>query len=284
MPRFCQGDKLNAALIDLIDNADEYLYLISPYIKLHSRIKDRLKLKKSRPELQIIVVFGKSEQGQTNRISDEDLAFFKEFRNLEIRYEKNLHAKYYASEDGALITSLNLYDFSQNNNIEVGVWMETPKSLVGKITGWGTDAELDTEAFHFFKDVIENSELLYNNKASFDEGFLGLNKKYIESKVEVDTLDSFFNKSQDNGQSFTGYKSYEKKPVFEPSYKKQQSMGYCIRTGKEIPFNPERPYCAEAYRTWAQFGNEDYPERFCHRTGKESNGKTTFRNPVLRVW
>ncbi|HEY0667757.1 MAG TPA: phospholipase D family protein [Sphingobacteriaceae bacterium] len=272
---------MNVALTDLIRNADEYLYLISPYIKLHSRIKDQLKLKKALPTLQIVIVFGKSEPGQSNRISDDDLALLKQFPDIEIRYEKNLHAKYYASEDGALITSLNLYDFSQNNNIEAGIWMETPSSIVGKITNWSKDSELEGEAFGFFSEVIENAQLLYKRSPVFEESFLCLNKKYIKSEVEVDELDRFFNKQPENNQNFSGFKSYNKQPSAQPFYNNKPQTGYCIRTGKEIPFNPEKPYCAEAYRTWAQFGNEDYPERFCHKTGKESNGKTTLRNPIL---
>jgi hypothetical protein len=59
------------------------------------------------------------------------------------------------------------------------------------------------------------------------------------------------------------------------------NQGYCIRTGAEIPFNPERPYCYQAYKTWAQFGNDDYPERYCHRTGQPSHGNTSKRNPIL---
>ena len=153
MAHFVEGNNLNSVLEDIIRNADEYLFLISPYIKLHDRIKDQLKLKKSKSELQIIVVFGKAEKG-TNRISLEDADFLKTFPNIEIRYEKNLHAKYYASEDGALITSLNLYDSSQNVNIEAGVYMETPKNLVSKLTGWSTDSNLDDQAFGFFCDVI----------------------------------------------------------------------------------------------------------------------------------
>lgn len=281
MARFVEGDSLNVALTDLIRNADEYLYLISPYIKLHSRIKDTLKLKRSAHDLQIIIVFGKSESGRSNRISDEDLTFFKQFPDLQIRYEKNLHAKYYASEGGALITSLNLYDFSQNNNIEAGILMETPQTLVGKITNWSQDRELDGQAFSYFNEVIENADILYNSKPVFEEGFLGLTKKYLRSDVVVDDLDKFFNKSDDTAPNFPGYKSFDKKTRSQPSYVKQTQTGYCIRTGKEIPFNIEKPYCPEAYRVWSQFGNENYSERFCHRTGRESNGKTSFRKPIL---
>ena len=282
MARFVEGDVLNLALNDLIRNADEYLYLISPYIKLHSRIKDTLKLKKSAYDLQIIVVFGKAEQGRSNRISDEDLAFLKEFPDLQIRYKKNLHAKYYASEEGALITSLNLYDFSQNNNIEVGVLMETPQTLVGRLTNWSQDRELDGQAFTYFNEVIDNSEILYKKTAVFEEGFLGFNKKYLRSDVIVDELDKFFNNPEGNDQKFLGFKSDYNNSNFQPFYAKKTKTGYCIRTGVVIPYNPERPYCVEAFRVWNQFGNENFPERYCHKTGKESNGKTCFKRPELQ--
>ncbi|SFQ48737.1 phospholipase D family protein [Hymenobacter arizonensis] len=59
------------------------------------------------------------------------------------------------------------------------------------------------------------------------------------------------------------------------------NQGYCIRTGTEIPFNPDRPFSYEAYRKWAEFGNDDYPERYCHRTGRASHGDTSKRNPIL---
>ena len=60
------------------------------------------------------------------------------------------------------------------------------------------------------------------------------------------------------------------------------STGYCIRTGVPIPFDISRPLCSDAYRSWVQFQNPDFPEKFCHSTGKPSYGKTSMRNPVLR--
>jgi hypothetical protein len=62
---------------------------------------------------------------------------------------------------------------------------------------------------------------------------------------------------------------------------KKQEIGYCIRTGVQIPFNPSRPFCLPAYNEWSQYSNVDYRETFCHKTGKRSNGKTSMRNPIL---
>ena len=195
MAQFVEGNNLNSVLENIIRNADKYLFLISPYIKLHDRIKDQLKLKRSTNELEIVVVFGKAENG-TNRLTLEDADFLKSFPNMEIRYEKNLHAKYYASDEGALITSLNLYDFSQNQNIEAGVFMETPTSLVGKLTGWSKDSELEGEAFGFFSEVIENSVPLFKKTTGFESSMFGMKKVYSEPKVEIDELDLFFNSKE----------------------------------------------------------------------------------------
>lgn len=58
-------------------------------------------------------------------------------------------------------------------------------------------------------------------------------------------------------------------------------MGYCIRTGKPIPFNLNKPMSKEAYDSWCRYKNPDYKEKYCHQTGKESFGKTSMKNPVL---
>ena len=283
MAQFVEGNNLNTTLENIIRNADEYLFLISPYIKLHDRIKDQLKLKRSNNELQITVVFGKAEKGN-NRITTEDAEFLKTFPNIEIRYEKNLHAKYYASEDGALITSLNLYDFSQNQNIEAGVFMETPTNLVGKLTGWSKDSKLEGEAFGFFCEVIENSDLLFKKTTGFESSMFGMKKAYSEPKIEIDELDLFFNSKEKYSSNFSGFKSYDKKPATSIPYH-AAATGFCIRTGREIPFDLKMPYSQDAFRTWNKFGNEEYPEKFCHFSGETTNGETCYKKPILiKYW
>lgn len=57
--------------------------------------------------------------------------------------------------------------------------------------------------------------------------------------------------------------------------------GFCIRTGVEIPFNVEKPFCLESYKIWNEYGDPDYPEKFCHFSGEPSNGETSFNKPIL---
>lgn len=57
--------------------------------------------------------------------------------------------------------------------------------------------------------------------------------------------------------------------------------GFCIRSGKKIKFNPKQPMSKEAWKIWNEYGNQDFPEKYCHKTGKLSFGKTSMRNPIL---
>jgi len=63
---------------------------------------------------------------------------------------------------------------------------------------------------------------------------------------------------------------------------KSNKTGYCIRTGVEIPYNPEQPLSVDAWKVWVQFGDKHFPEKYCHKTGKKSNGKTSMANPILK--
>lgn len=58
--------------------------------------------------------------------------------------------------------------------------------------------------------------------------------------------------------------------------------GFCIRTGVEIPFNVEKPLSFDAYKKWNEFGDPDYPEKFCHYSGEPSNGETSVSRPILK--
>jgi RNA polymerase-binding transcription factor DksA len=215
-------------------------------------------------------------------MKQDDFNFFKEFPNIQIRYEKRLHAKYYASESAAILTSMNLYSYSQDNNIEAGVL--TKVTLLGDLaSSFMTNDTFDNQAWNYFGRVIEQSELLFQKTPQYESAMMGLTKNYKESKVEIDKLSEFF---ADRAKFESGNRkdTYEKKKVESTPQTQTKSIetGYCIRTGKQIPFNQKRPLSDEAYQSWAKFSKEDYPEKFCHFSGEPSNGETTFAKPILR--
>jgi len=215
MAKFLTGNELNSELEKLFERADEQIILISPYIKLHDRYASTLRTKKDNPKIEIIIVFGKNEEDLSRSMKQEDFNFFKEFPNIEIRYEKRLHAKYYSNESSAILPSMNLYNFSQDNNIEAGVMTKATllgnlaSNLMTNVTG---EDSFDRTAWTYFSRVIEQSDLLFKKVPEYESTMLGLSKKYVSSKTEVDKLTDFFAnrpKYESNGRK----DNYEKKAV-----------------------------------------------------------------------
>jgi hypothetical protein len=278
--KFFTGNELNAELEKIFEQAEKQIILISPYIQLHDRYASTLKTKKDNHKLEIIIVFGKNSEDLTKSMKQEDFIFFKEFPNIQIRYEKRLHAKYYANESAAILTSMNLYSYSQDNNIEAGIMTKSnlAHKLINNVAG---EDSLDNQAYNYFKRVIDQSELLFYNKPKFDKKYMGLTNKYSGSIVELDMLSSFFeekNKYEEVNQKT----NYEKKKVSQKSEEKQTHTGYCIRTGKPIPFNIKIPMTDQALQSWKKFEKVDYAEKFCHFSGEPSNGETTYEKPILK--
>ena len=112
MAIFITGNELNHKLDRIFEDAHGQIILISPYIKFHERLKSSLLSKKDNDKVEIIIVFGKNEEDMSRSMRLEDFNFFKEFPNIQILYERRLHAKYYANEASAILTSMNLYSYS----------------------------------------------------------------------------------------------------------------------------------------------------------------------------
>ena len=108
-------------LEELIKQSRERLVLISPYLRLSTRIRELLE-DKNRMKIDIRVVYGKSE------LRPDENNWLESMTSIRTSYCANLHAKCYMSERAALITSMNLYEFSQVNNHEMGVLVDRTQS------------------------------------------------------------------------------------------------------------------------------------------------------------
>lgn len=302
MSTFLTGDNLNNAIDDIITNAKKFIQITSPYIKLDDHFKERFDLIKNNPSIYLQILFGKNESNFFKSMKSEDLDYFKSFPNVSIIFEPRLHAKSYINESEGIITSMNLYDYSAENNVEYGLSFTKTKL---------TERVYEDHLDNHYKLLEESAHCVFIKRPVFKTAMLGLSKNYLRSEVLLDILDTFdvSNKSykrvvyQDIDVislddkdvvpelKYRAEKRNEKiqKPAFKKKpfilTKKDESRehktGYCIRTGEEISFNPERPFSYKAYKSWAQFENYDYPENYCHKTGKKSNGNTSMSNPIL---
>lgn len=114
MAKFLNTSATNYFLEELVKDAKDRLILISPFLKLNDRIKELL-ADKNRLKIDVRIVYGKSE------LQPEEISWLKELPYVRTSFCRNLHAKCYLNEDLCIITSLNLYEFSQVNNNEMGI-------------------------------------------------------------------------------------------------------------------------------------------------------------------
>lgn len=114
MAKFLNTSATNYYLEELIKSASDRLILISPFLKLNDRIKELLE-DKNRLKIDVRIVYGKSE------LQPMEISWLNELSFIRTSFCKNLHAKCYINESSCIITSLNLYEFSQVNNNEMGV-------------------------------------------------------------------------------------------------------------------------------------------------------------------
>ena len=114
MAKFLNTSATNYFLEELIKDARDRLVLVSPFLKLNDRIRELL-ADKNRLKIDVRIVYGKSE------LQPQEIDWLRELTYIRTSFCKNLHAKCYLNEELCIITSLNLYEFSQVNNNEMGI-------------------------------------------------------------------------------------------------------------------------------------------------------------------
>jgi len=116
MVEFLNTSGVTHRLEQLIDDAKKQLILISPYLKINERIKTKL-VDKDRFKIDIRLIYGKSELQPVER------NWLNSLKYVRTSFCKDLHAKCYLNESEVIVTSMNLHEFSQVNNYEMGIYI-----------------------------------------------------------------------------------------------------------------------------------------------------------------
>jgi len=99
---------------EIIRGARSELTLITPYLQISCILLDRLK-DADRGGVSLRIVYGKDKLKPTERTK------LGELQHLSLLFLHNLHAKCYINEEQAVIASMNMYEFSEKSNREMGV-------------------------------------------------------------------------------------------------------------------------------------------------------------------
>ncbi|MCU0355653.1 MAG: phospholipase D family protein [Cytophagales bacterium] len=116
MAKLLKTNGISHHLDQIIDGAKEKLYLVSPYLKFNERIRKSLE-DADRIKLDFRIVYGKDD------LLPKEKEWIRTLESVKLECCTNLHAKCYLNENEAVITSMNLYDYSQVNNQELGVYI-----------------------------------------------------------------------------------------------------------------------------------------------------------------
>ena len=157
MAQFLDTTAVSHELTQLIKKSEEKLYLLSPYLQIAPPLKDLIRERDSR-KIDIRVVYGKED-----KLNPEDLSFLQDLSSVKVSYCENMHAKCYLNENMAIITSMNLYQYSQQNNREMGIKIENKPE---------TDKQLYDETLAEVRRLIQTS----------------VEPKYIIKKKVVETV------------------------------------------------------------------------------------------------
>lgn len=120
MAKFLTTKGTSHHLEDIIIGASKELFLVSPYLQISKTFLERLK-DASQRGVNIKIVYGK------NNLKEDQLNNLQILKNMQLYFSENLHAKCYFNESEMVITSMNMYEFSEQNNREMGIFIERSK-------------------------------------------------------------------------------------------------------------------------------------------------------------
>jgi len=237
---FLNKDKAYAEIVDIVSKATNDLVLITPYIRIPDDLFERLKYKDGKGVVTTVVCREKD-------LNPEVKSTLAQLNNLDLRYDKDLHAKCFINERAMVITSLNLYEHSQLHNREMGILLTIDK-----------DPDV-------YKEALNEAEFIVN-RAKKDPV---IGKLIRDSKKDVKAVEP---QNLDNSS---------RKTTTKPTKRK----GYCIRCGDRIDLDLDHPYCRDCFRVWNKYKDPDYEEEYCHVCGTPNIPTTlnrAFCNECLR--
>lgn len=148
MAEFLRTSGINHKLDEIIINAKEHLLILSPYVQVSDNLLSRL-IEAGQNNIKINFVYGKKEK-------QVGMKKLERVPNLKLFFNSHLHAKLYSNESEMIITSLNLYEYSQTNNREMGVYFTNENS-----------PKMFKEALLEAKSIIKSSISVLKTKESF---------------------------------------------------------------------------------------------------------------------
>jgi len=248
MAKFLTTRRTTAEMEAIINDADRSIVLISPYIKIPDSLFQNL-LAADKKGIRTTLIFGKS------KLDPDVRKQLSRLQNVALYFLNNLHAKCYFNESQMVITSLNLYDYSEQNNREMGILISRQE-----------DKEAFNEAVREAQMIMNLAEQQYLHQRTSEM----IPPKTVKRPTPTP-------KETTAGLGATLLRGFSDIVLQAVGLGK----GYCIGCNTKIDYDEFRPYCPDCYKQWVV--NKKQNATFCHSCGKHF--KTSMNKPVcLSCW
>lgn len=251
----------SASLSHLVKNAKKEIILVSPYLQISPILLNLLRDASSKNiEITLIYRDDKPTGKSLERLNEEKSKL--DGMNVKMLCLENLHAKCYLNEFMAILTSMNLYQHSQENNTELGLMVienqdpENPDSVLYN--------DIRKEVLTICR-FAQQSQLLSNTNPTS----VSKSKQQFVSKASPSSSKPIKNKKSSLGSGLI-------ETVVGAILGTNNC--YCIRCSVEIEDNINRPLCNKCYSSWSRYQNENFVEKFCFSCG--DSAKTTYSRPL----
>ncbi|MDR2944582.1 MAG: phospholipase D family protein [Methanosarcinales archaeon] len=250
----------SASLSHLIKSAEKEIILVSPYLQISPILLNLLRDASSR-NVEIILVYrdDKPAGKSSERLNEEKSKL--DGINVKMLKLENLHAKCYLNESMAVLTSMNLYQHSQENNTELGLMVidrqnpEDPDSVLYN--------NIREEVLTICR-FAQQSQLLSANSTSVSKP----KNQTVPKSSSSPSKSAASKKSSSSGGLI--------ETVMDVIFGTPKC--YCIRCSAEIEDDINKPLCSKCYSSWARYQNDKFPEKYCFGCGKPA--ETTYLRPL----
>lgn len=163
MPKFLNTILLSEWIPKLVNETERELVIIVPYIKTSEKMYNCL-YEANKRGVETTLVY------RENKLSESEKAKFQGLDNLNLMHHPNVHTKCYYNEKYLIITSMNLYEYSEINNREMGVLFH--KNDLEKDYGSSADNEqVFKDAINEIRAIINSSHFEKKSRETIDLGF-----------------------------------------------------------------------------------------------------------------
>jgi len=164
MAKFLTTKQAYAAIEDITIKANKELVLISPFIKIPDDLLRRLKhLDDKNVKITLVCRWKKLDYKEKNKLGN--------INHLEVHSLDHLHAKCFYNQESMVITSLNLHEYSEQNNREMGILLTQTE-----------DKKLFDEARDEANSIVEEATIVNVNMNRVKPSNTNVNNKHRRPK------------------------------------------------------------------------------------------------------